>query len=634
MRSGSDEWVLADSQLFYTDFDTVAGPQVRHQVPENLITSPGQDVAPSRSVSRSRSRPRSGSLRHGSPVRPAQRAQPKLLNFASIAEFVIPKPPLFGKLVTCRAPGAWDVGDEGQRNEFEFDERGRPEWDASNRRGKHEYRIIGLASVLGEETRKYDRNQYIWNLCFVFRATARLEAFEPVVRKVARILRSAEIESEYLSNPKPEHTPTLAVLEQLFEDLNSYSETSIPLDGFNTLELKLFPFYPNPSDVTDWDVPVALVNINALKDDNWDITAARVAQHINGINHSARIAQLADADPALVRETLRHMLFYQVIMMVDIFQYSNMYAVTPAFPRLTSDETVMQECGPYVTRAGSPVLDWPILAALYTKLTPGTTVHQWCEANGIIAKGIDPRRFTSFGIIKGFLRRVQRWPVIVDRTAPLLLGSGLGPGPSTLAVGAAAQGGLGPHVSHEPSKRRVGFQHSAGQSRGGDSAFSRAQTLAGDSQFTLRSTGSATSMQLGASPSGSTVGIAPRTPPSVVARSPGRKLGRADTMGRSITSAADTHPSISSRRTNGNGTLRSGGGAAMSSFHSIAAARARDGGRQFEREDELIGYLDGSHHADEIQVRMGMSWAQLENVLGLDELDDGVGSKGVAVVYR
>jgi hypothetical protein len=33
------------------------------------------------------------------------------------------------------------------------------------------------------------------------------------------------------------------VLEQIFEDLNSYSETSVPLDGFNSLELKLFPFY-------------------------------------------------------------------------------------------------------------------------------------------------------------------------------------------------------------------------------------------------------------------------------------------------------------------------------------------------------------------------------------------------------
>jgi hypothetical protein len=37
--------------------------------------------------------------------------------------------------------------------------------------------------------------------------------------------------------------PLSAVLEQLFEDLNSYSETSINLDGFNSLELKLFPYF-------------------------------------------------------------------------------------------------------------------------------------------------------------------------------------------------------------------------------------------------------------------------------------------------------------------------------------------------------------------------------------------------------
>lgn len=73
----------------------------------------------------------------------------------------------------------------------------------------------------------------------------------------------------------------------------------------------------NPTECEDWHVPVALVDLNALKDDNWDITAARVSQYINGVNHVLRIAELADADPALTRETLKHMLFYQVIMMVS-----------------------------------------------------------------------------------------------------------------------------------------------------------------------------------------------------------------------------------------------------------------------------------------------------------------------------
>jgi hypothetical protein len=56
--------------------------------------------------------------------------------------------------------------------------------------------------------------------------------------------------------------------------------------------------------------------------------------------------------------------------------------------------------------------------------------------------------------------------------------------------------------------------------------------------------------------------------------------------------------------------------------------------RRHEMEDELLGYLDGHHHTDEIQVRMGMGWAQLAKTLGLDELRNGNGKKGVAVVYR
>jgi hypothetical protein len=88
----------------------------------------------------------------------------------------------------------------------------------------------------------------------------------------------------------------------MFEDLNSYSETSITIDGINYLELKLFPFYrtprpvisiaraemlmlahcgmmlmiANPAVVEDWHVPVPLIDFSKVRDDNWDITAQRV----------------------------------------------------------------------------------------------------------------------------------------------------------------------------------------------------------------------------------------------------------------------------------------------------------------------------------------------------------------------
>lgn len=84
----------------------------------------------------------------------------------------------------------------------------------------------------------------------------------------------------------------------------------------------------------DWDVPIPLVDFKSLQDANWDITAARVAPHINGVNHAARIAQLADADPALVRETLRHLLYYQVIMMVSPCHHRH-FCQLPSLRRLS-----------------------------------------------------------------------------------------------------------------------------------------------------------------------------------------------------------------------------------------------------------------------------------------------------------
>ncbi|WVF70775.1 hypothetical protein IAT40_005569 [Kwoniella sp. CBS 6097] len=613
--------------LFYAHFDATLGPVVQHQVPENLITShTSSDTDNNRSRSRSRSRSRAPR-----PVSPASASSrtpygSAILNFALISEYVIPKKALHGRLVTLLTTG------------YEDDD-------------KAEYRVMGFPNVMSGEGGRYKRNEYMWNLCFVFHASSSLEAFEPVVRKCARILRSAERDSSYLSAPSPDHTPLPAVLEQLFEDLNSYSETSIPLDGFNSLELKLFPFYPNPPECEDWHVPIALVDLNALKDDNWDITAARVSQFIDGVNHVKRIAQLAEADEALTRETLKHMLYYQVVMMIDIFQYSNMYTLKPAISRLASDETIMSECSSYVTRQAFPLPEWPTLLKLYSKLTPGVTIHDWIESNEVLSLGIDPRRFVSFGIIKGFLRRVHRWPKMMERSSPLI----------PLPV---------------EGRRRVGFDDTArlgssttlgtrgDRSHAGDSTVSRLGGAgAGESAFTLRSVGSNTS--LGVSPSSRHAA----TPPSTSGRSPaGRKsLAYANTghstgtiVGVGIShhhhsqvlprshasvsvSVADSHPSTSSRRAVGGasvsnyshtGTHPGGsgirfGGLTHRQREEAAAIRAAE-----EMEEDLIAYLDGTHHADEIQVRFGMGWDKLEGILGLEGVKGGMGKKGVTVVLR
>ncbi|EIW65977.1 hypothetical protein TREMEDRAFT_70382 [Tremella mesenterica DSM 1558] len=560
--------------LFYATFDPRLGPVILHQVPENLITSSAKDdrsqsrsqsrttsTSESHSHSHSRSRHRSPSIVQSLPSshKPRDRT---MLDFGPISEYVIPKKSLHGKLVSLLTVG-WEDGE------------------------KTEFRVLGFPTALTDTEGRYTRNEYIWNLCFVFKAMASLDAYEPVVRKCARILRSAEIDSAYLSSPAADHTNLHAVLEQLFEDLNSYSETSIPLDGFNSLELKLFPFYPNPPVCEDWHVPIALVDLNALKDDNWDITAARVSEFIDGVNHVRKIAQLANADPALTRETIRHMLFYQVVMLVDIFQFSNSYTLKPSITHLAADETIIRECGPYSTLPSYTPPFWPVLLSLYSKLQSGLSVHRWAEENSVIQLGIDPRRFVSFGIIKGFLRRVHRWPLLVDREK---------------ATGS-------PLVGNE-SRRRVEFDKTTRPS-----SSTNLRDGKGESTFTLRSTESNASLGLGISPASlmpmSITGHG-RTPPNALSPKRGMAMtsSTGGNLGRSMVSA-ETHST-------GRRGIRSG------------ALRVKED----RVDDEMLGYLDGRHHTDDIQVRFNVGWVQLEKILGLDGMIGGKGKKGVTIIYR
>jgi hypothetical protein len=87
-----------------------------------------------------------------------------------LSEYVIPKKSLHGKLVNLLTTGLDDAE-------------------------KEEYRVMGFPCVLTDEGGRYKRNEYMWNLCFVFSAGSSVMAFEPVVRKCGRILRSAEVSS-------------------------------------------------------------------------------------------------------------------------------------------------------------------------------------------------------------------------------------------------------------------------------------------------------------------------------------------------------------------------------------------------------------------------------------------------------
>jgi hypothetical protein len=203
MQDGGDSFLPRIQSVFYAVFDEKTGPKIVYQVPEGLISSStqpnpwlssdslsspspspdpssplpqrsntGPSDAPSRNSSVSLASPTDYFTRRGrqfpSPQKRSLSYQKTLFNFSDISMYVIPPSALCGRLVTC-----------------------------STRR----HRIIGFPVELPGT---YKRNYFRYNLCFVFERSADLSCYEPIVRKVSRVLKSCEVsfETPYPTGPQ------------------------------------------------------------------------------------------------------------------------------------------------------------------------------------------------------------------------------------------------------------------------------------------------------------------------------------------------------------------------------------------------------------------------------------------------
>ncbi|KAN0141004.1 Nitrogen permease regulator 2 domain containing protein [Lactarius tabidus] len=587
MASDGDSFLPRLRSVFYARFDETRGTEIAYQVPEGLITSCGGPISsgaaspvpsgssrasaffPERSESRVKVSPQKSTL--SSTFR-------TLFNFEDVSKYIIAQSPLCGRLVTCTAGN---------------------------------YKVLGFpVELMG----KYQRNYFRFNVCFVFDAEADLSCYEPIVRKVNRVLTVCEEESSFLSSPETSFN-IYAILEQLYEDLNSYSETSIPIDNFNSIELKIFPFYPNPPPVKDWMVPVALINFDNVIEPNWDLTMAKVCQYIDGTNHVARIAHLAGCDINLTRKAISHLLYYQVIMTVDIFQYSNMYTLRKSIQWLADEGHVKEECGPYVIKEGRGIPDWPKLLHLYSRMRPGTTVFEWMQDHDVRRIGIDVRRFASFGVIKGFLRRVHRWPILqADDTQPTetktttLPPSPIGPRKRATSLTVPPLASSSIRAKRRTSDAMLAFATVSAHSTSG--TVSLPPRAAEASLGTFRSRGSGP----------------PSSPQTVRARHAAATPASLFEITQTLAAPVPVRPRLSRSpsspaiKTQTSGTAPP---APVLASHPLAYPPA------------LVPLLDGEHHADELCCQFEVGWPTLERWLVAAGGGSGDGDFGkVLIIYR
>lgn len=288
------------------------------------------------------------------------------------------------------------------------------------------YRVLGHPICL--RSPNYPRNEFLFNFCLVLDASADFSPHLTVTLKLANLLRTLEEQSRFLSrDSSPPNTGKIyALCEILLEDLNNYCESMIPIDDANTLNIKLFPTYAPPPSLLPHHVPLSTVRLSTLVDPNWDLTMLLILPHINGINSVRQIALLADADYKLVRKAILHLLYYNCIFLLDVFSFSAIYAPTAELADFIDSEDLQAECARYVAmpERKNPPIHGMQLAELYCALKQGQSVKSFYMEHAAALAGIDIRRFITFGVIKGFIYRVQKYALATKSKAAHRSGKG------------------------------------------------------------------------------------------------------------------------------------------------------------------------------------------------------------------
>eukprot|EP01135_Chromosphaera_perkinsii_P002494 Nk52_evm10s224 gene=Nk52_evmTU10s224 len=302
-------------------------------------------------------------------------------DFNSISDYIITKPQLSNRLIVIEAL-----------------------------QGK---KIMGYPVSI--EHKKYPRNALMFNCFLVFKDDCFIASFEPVAEKLARFLTSLEKNHERLSqlHANENETQLKALLARVRSELNEWLVCSIPSVLGDAIHLKLNAILPAPRCIRSFEVPILVRKLDSEMLDRWDITLRRILPHIDGVKHVTLIAKISDVHIDLVTKCLERLAYFRFIALIDILQYSNIYAVAKdGFQTLINNDALVRQCIGYSRRSmqALPALPSQVIR-LYSQFQYNNSVRVVCEENNIGELNINIRKFIQFGVVKSILRRVHMYPV-------------------------------------------------------------------------------------------------------------------------------------------------------------------------------------------------------------------------------
>ena len=86
--------------------------------------------------------------------------------------------------------------------------------------------------------------------------------------------------------------------------------------------MKLYPKKDQPKPINDKDVPIPLVDLMLVDWKKIDLTLSKIIPFIDGSTEILSISQLSDSSLSLVKKAIQHLLYYNFLVVVDLYNVS------------------------------------------------------------------------------------------------------------------------------------------------------------------------------------------------------------------------------------------------------------------------------------------------------------------------
>lgn len=215
-----------------------------------------------------------------------------------------------------------------------------------------------------------------------------------------------------------------SIMKQIVDSLNESYSCIVNIDESNTIYLKLSPTKKFKDIDMDHLVPIPIINdYDIKKSENqvlWDdfnnlymdIGMKKLLPYINGESYVDKIISQSEMSPEIVKNAIKHLIYYDCVRLVDIFEFNNRYTVLPTIRNLYEDKDLQLSCIMSVTL--NPKRKLPTISnifKIYSQFRPHIDVKNIYKKNNLVELNIDIKKLINYGVLNNIIRLVRKYPL-------------------------------------------------------------------------------------------------------------------------------------------------------------------------------------------------------------------------------